>query len=347
MSFLLVLAKNFIKSKAATGEESSIFWMIILLIIELGIIPLSIILIVTIAVAFSTPTIEVDTFEDKYQPVLEELEMKTRTLRDGVVYADDGIKLSPIKLIAIFTVMHAHDYEIANQGQIQNIADMFYESEVKIIPEYVQATCDDYDDEGNWIGSYDCSYWIDVEWTFFYERPLNIVLDELFSMRMITKDNISDITNIVEIELNSGYAHSYTPEKVAYNGWVWPTPSTRITSQFGNRNNPITNKNEWHTGVDIGAVQAGVYGDPIWSIEDGIVKYAGWLRGYGITIIIEHSSGIESKYAHLDKIQVNLRSKVTKGQEIGNMGNTGTSTGVHLHFEIISNNQSVNPMLYY
>ena len=96
-----------------------------------------------------------------------------------------------------------------------------------------------------------------------------------------------------------------------------------------------------HLGIDFKANQ----GTPILSIEKGTVVYAGYqFTGYGKVVIIEHGSNWTSLYAHLKSFQVQLGQKVQKGQKIGRVGNTGRSTGAHLHLELFFNKRNVNPL---
>ncbi|MDO5605483.1 MAG: DUF5930 domain-containing protein [Paracoccus sp. (in: a-proteobacteria)] len=110
--------------------------------------------------------------------------------------------------------------------------------------------------------------------------------------------------------------------------------SFRFTSSFGPR---------WgraHQGIDL----AGPVGTPILATGEGVVTFAGWQRGYGNLIKIEHALGTETRYAHLNKIRVQVGQKVSRGSLIGDMGNTGRSTGPHLHYEVRVNGKAVNPM---
>ncbi len=113
----------------------------------------------------------------------------------------------------------------------------------------------------------------------------------------------------------------------------WPTTRRRITQYYTWR----------HTGVDI----ADPVGTPIYAGEDGIVETAGWNRGgYGYYIIIDHGNGLKTLYGHNSKLLVSAGERVTRGQQISNMGSTGRSTGPHLHFEVRLNGKRVNPLNY-
>ncbi len=114
----------------------------------------------------------------------------------------------------------------------------------------------------------------------------------------------------------------------------------RFTSGFGYRRDPKTGGRRLHKGTDFAAS----IGTPIYSTADGVVIKAGWGKGYGRVIEIQHAFGIETRYAHLSKIRVKVGDRVSRGQRIGDMGNSGRSTGSHLHYEIRIGGKAVNPM---
>lgn len=112
--------------------------------------------------------------------------------------------------------------------------------------------------------------------------------------------------------------------------------SFRYTSPFGRR---------WgraHEGIDLAAP----VGTPIYATADGTVTWAGWQSGYGNLIKIQHELGTETRFGHLSKIKVKVGQKISRGTLIGAMGNTGRSTGSHLHYEVRVNGTAVNPMTF-
>ncbi len=113
----------------------------------------------------------------------------------------------------------------------------------------------------------------------------------------------------------------------------------RITAGFGWRIHPITHRREFHTGIDI----ANYYGAPVRAAESGKVIFVGRNRGYGKMIIIRHTNGYSTRYAHLSKYRVRHGRRVRQGQIIGYVGSTGLSTGPHLHFEIRHFGKPLNP----
>ena len=120
---------------------------------------------------------------------------------------------------------------------------------------------------------------------------------------------------------------------------LWPVSGTTITSGYGNRTHPILKTKKFHRGLDISVGK----GTALKASFTGIVTYASAKGGYGNLIELERSDGIRVRYAHLDKISVNKGDTVKEGQIIGATGNTGLSTGPHLHFEILIDGEPVDP----
>lgn len=112
--------------------------------------------------------------------------------------------------------------------------------------------------------------------------------------------------------------------------------SFRYTSGFGMR------WGRMHKGTDFAAP----HGTPIYATADGVVIHAGWQSGYGRMVKIQHEFGIETRYAHNSKLFVKKGERVSRGQKIAAMGNTGRSTGTHLHYEVRVGGKAVNPMTY-
>ena len=118
--------------------------------------------------------------------------------------------------------------------------------------------------------------------------------------------------------------------------------SFRWTSGFGYRRDPKGAGNRMHEGTDM----AGAYGTPVYSTADGSVTFAGWHAGYGRHIKIQHANGIMTTYSHLSQIRVEVGQRVSRGDRIGDMGNSGRSTGTHLHYEVRIGGSPVNPMTF-
>ena len=124
-------------------------------------------------------------------------------------------------------------------------------------------------------------------------------------------------------------------------GFRWPLRG-RINSRFGYRKDPFSGRKDLHTGLDIGASR----GTRIAAAASGVVVYAGWMGGYGRTVVIDHGRGHRTLYGHCSKILVRQGQRVSSGQVIAAVGATGRATGSHLHFEIRVNNTPVNPLKY-
>lgn len=122
---------------------------------------------------------------------------------------------------------------------------------------------------------------------------------------------------------------------------LWPTEGI-IESGFGRRLHPVYRWYHDHTGVDIG----GKSGNPIYATASGTVIFAGKNGGYGNCVDISHGNGLVTRYAHCSKILVKKWQTVKVGQEIAKVGQTGTATGPHLHFEILLNNNPINPTIF-
>ena len=115
-----------------------------------------------------------------------------------------------------------------------------------------------------------------------------------------------------------------------------------ITSDFGWRIHPIYGTSRLHAGTDFGVDE----GTPVHAADGGVVVEAGWISGYGYTVIIDHGNGMSTLYAHNSDVAVSPGQTVSKGQVVSYSGNTGGSTGPHLHFEVRINGEPTDPMGY-
>jgi len=131
------------------------------------------------------------------------------------------------------------------------------------------------------------------------------------------------------------------PFTLSRNSMIWPV-NGRITSNFGWRTHPIKNTRLFHNGLDI-AVSSGT---PVKAAAGGEVVHSGWMNGFGYTVIVDHGRGVETLYAHNSKVSVSKGSMVNKGQQVALSGNTGLSTGPHLHFGVLKNEKPLNPKNY-
>jgi len=143
------------------------------------------------------------------------------------------------------------------------------------------------------------------------------------------------LTDAIQEAEELAYIRGITPS-------IYPTLSTRITSTFGYRKDPFTKKSAYHKGIDFG----GSVGDPVFATASGTVEQAGYDSAMGNYIYIDHGNGLETVYMHLSKLYVKEGQNVKKGEKIGALGNTGRSTGPHLHYEVHKNGKAINPRPY-
>lgn len=122
---------------------------------------------------------------------------------------------------------------------------------------------------------------------------------------------------------------------------VWPTHGW-VTSGFGYRISPFTGKRQFHAGLDISTRR----GTPIKAPADGVVTFAGREGGFGRVVVINHGHGLVTRYGHLSGFSVKVGQKVKRHQVIGQVGNTGRSTGPHLHYEVLLSGTPTNPRHY-
>lgn len=124
--------------------------------------------------------------------------------------------------------------------------------------------------------------------------------------------------------------------------YIKPISGGRLTSTFGYRNRPTRGASTYHKGID----WATPTGTAVYASCGGTVAKAGWGSGYGYVVYINHPDGRQTRYGHLSKVLVSAGQTVSQGQKIALSGNTGVSTGPHLHFEILINGSQVNPLKY-
>ncbi len=119
-----------------------------------------------------------------------------------------------------------------------------------------------------------------------------------------------------------------------------PLEESEVTSPFGARDDPFNEQTAFHEGVDFGAP----LNSPVAATGDGVIIWAGWRDKYGIMVEIDHGHGLTTRYAHLGRTLVHVGDKVVRGRPIGLLGNTGRSTGPHLHYEVRVNDQPTDPL---
>ena len=176
-------------------------------------------------------------------------------------------------------------------------------------------------------------------------------IQDINAMQSELEENYEELSGYLK-EIQNEIADIYknlTTSKEDYVGgeMMWPAPGySKITCEYGWR----FNGTDFHTGIDISG--AGIHGAKVVAANTGTViftkqcPYNGYSYGYGTYAIVDHRAGITTLYAHMSSLAVNVGDVVVMGQQIGNVGNTGWSTGAHLHFEVRKDGKSVNPLPY-
>jgi len=171
-----------------------------------------------------------------------------------------------------------------------------------------------------------------------HDAEVSSSLDQLHALRT------SALTGATMVGLTMGLTRNVTTAD-----WVkansapnlWPVEG-QVTGSFGERIDPFNGEGAFHSGVDIGSS----YGHPIVAPADGVVTFTDTMGGYGKTIMIDHGNGISTRYGHLSGFAVTSGQKVQRGDVIGYVGESGRSTGPHLHYEVRINDTPVNPYKY-
>ncbi len=341
-----------------SNEEN---WKWIILIILLPVVFLVALILLPalmLGVLTSTPMVDYDEMLNLYKPVVEQIELETRTKK--LVYKEllegkelqhkidimrryntgqeigEGVTVDLVYLLSIDAIIHQQDFSKATKEKIKKIADLFIYDEIKVEIIYIPGS------EGS-LGRFETHIY-----RYFHKKTVQEVLEELVSLRYIKEHEVEDILFMIEMSQDLVYASGdYEPEIEGAYGWIWPTPSTKITSPFGPRKSPVSGASTFHKGVDIGAMRAGVAGDPVWAMDDGVVFVSKYGIKAGNFIEIHHGNQVKTRYLHLHSRNVRSGQQVKKGDLIGTMGASGIGTGVHLHFEIHYNNNVVNPLGYF
>jgi murein DD-endopeptidase MepM/ murein hydrolase activator NlpD len=120
---------------------------------------------------------------------------------------------------------------------------------------------------------------------------------------------------------------------------IWPVVGY-LSSMFGTRKDPFTGAPDFHPGLDIAAN----HGAPIRATADGTIESAGYAGNYGNAVVIRHGFGISTRYGHMSRIAVRTGMVIKRGEVIGYVGATGRATSAHLHYEILHNGQTINPL---
>lgn len=159
---------------------------------------------------------------------------------------------------------------------------------------------------------------------------LNAEIDEMEALSKQLEKDIKRLTQNSTVKYSGGK-------------FEWPVPGYyRISSEYNPRENPVLKIPEFHQGIDIPAP----YGKRVNAAASGKVIVAGWVNGFGNTVMIDHGSSIVSIYGHNSSVVVSVGDQVSKGQQVAKIGSTGRSTGNHCHFEIRINGRHTSPWNY-
>lgn len=170
------------------------------------------------------------------------------------------------------------------------------------------------------------------------DEEVSSSIDQLTALRR------SALSGATMVGLTMGLTHNATTadwNKANSAPNLWPVEG-QVTGSFGERIDPFNGEGAFHSGVDIGSS----YGHPIVAPADGVVTFTDSLGGYGKAIMINHGNGISTRYGHLAGFAVAAGQTVHRGDVIGYVGDSGRSTGPHLHYEVRINDTPVNPYKY-
>jgi murein DD-endopeptidase MepM/ murein hydrolase activator NlpD len=158
-----------------------------------------------------------------------------------------------------------------------------------------------------------------------------------------------DLSRLTEVVLQEGESLRALERLISRAGKAlaslpsrWPVRGA-VNSEFGGRQSPWTKSGEFHGGIDIAADR----GTPVLAPAAGTVSFAGTHAEYGLTVMLDHGEDLRTIYGHLAKVSVALGQQIARGAELGRTGNSGRSSGPHLHYEILVNGRPVNPRAYF
>lgn len=175
------------------------------------------------------------------------------------------------------------------------------------------------------------------------QRPKSIAVSEMVqALSQLSSDFANLEARISQIEEKANLLREDASRLVAYlraQPNIWPV-SGKVTSPFGWRKHPVTGKPDFHGAIDIAAP----YWAPIKVTADGTVVFSGYKLGYGRVVVVDHGFGLKTVYAHCISLKVKKGQKVRRGDVIGYIGDSGTTTGPHLHYEVHKDGVMVDPL---
>jgi len=169
------------------------------------------------------------------------------------------------------------------------------------------------------------------------QQEVKLSLDQFYALRT------EALSGQVSRALQGGLSPTFTGDwtQLADAPSIWPIEG-RVTSSFGQREDPFNGEGAFHSGIDISAA----YGAPVRATADGEVTEAAMSAGYGREVVLDHGHDVLTVYGHLSAVTVLPGQHVTRGQVIGYVGQSGRATGPHLHYEVRVHNVPVNPHKY-
>jgi murein DD-endopeptidase MepM/ murein hydrolase activator NlpD len=237
---------------------------------------------------------------------------------DEYRYNIDGIAHDPFALIAFLTAVYGEFTYEAAEPVLRDIFAEQYTLDFTPIAE----TRYYYDDEGSAVP---------YEWNILTVTLTSVPFTEVIFARMTEEQRQQ-----YDILMMSKGMRQYAGSPFGFN-WL-----LNISSYYGCRVHPITGAKDYHKGIDIALPE----GTEILSAFDGTVVTVAYDASYGNYVVIENSDGVQAKYAHCYSIDVTEGQSVTKGGVIAAVGTTGSSTGNHLHMEIVKEGRHINPLFY-
>ena len=267
---------------------------------------------------------------------------------DVLILNDDMVLVQLQDVLAILAVETQQDIGFKDMGLAKDIYELFYslETEVEIYEEiesYYDSELDEYVE-------------ITVEKKRIIVDLINLNIEDVINTLNYDENNkewaitlaMADLTEmypdlVVTNELYYPSMPSLTPEEIEHYGGIFIHPTNGvgyISSYFGYRIDPITKERKFHSGLDI----AGNDRAPIYAVQDGVVIFAGVNGGYGNCVIIDHGGGMVTLYGHCSSLSVTKGETVSGGDNIARVGNTGRSTGPHLHLEVRINGKLISPL---
>jgi murein DD-endopeptidase MepM/ murein hydrolase activator NlpD len=174
--------------------------------------------------------------------------------------------------------------------------------------------------------------------TLAEDDPASASLQQLYALRMTAMSGAASI-GIGMGDVHQASLHDWM--RLAAAPTLWPVQG-RITASFGERIDPFSGEGAFHRGVDISSE----IGTPIVAPADGVIQFADLMNGYGRTVLIDHGNGVSTLYGHMSAFAVSAGQQVHRGDTLGFVGQSGRSTGPHLHYEVRIFNTPVNPHRY-